>query len=271
MQFFSGMPLYFGLLFCIIADMKNAHVEEIFSSMQGEGLWVGQRHIFVRFMGCDIRCRYCDTPEAVQREDDEGTPGFCRVQRSTDSAGYERVPNPLSASQLTEFCTRLIVRGPSCPTLSLTGGEPLLQHQFLAEWLPHVRSDFRIYLETSGIHYRAMEDLRDLVDVVSMDFKLPSATGLGPFWDEHSKFLAALRGKSVFVKAVTTRDTLHDDILTSANIIAGIDGSIPLIIQPASGRFAPDPVTLVKLQNAALRILQDVRVIPQVHKVLRVP
>jgi organic radical activating enzyme len=251
--------------------MKNARVEEIFSSIQGEGPWVGQRHIFVRFMGCDIRCRYCDTPEAVQRENGEGTHGFCRVQRSKDSASYELVPNPLSAHQLTEFCSRLVVRGPSCPTLSLTGGEPLLQHQFLAEWLPYVRKEFRIYLETSGIHYRAMEDLRDMVDVVSMDFKLPSATGLAPFWDEHRKFLAALRGKSVFVKAVATRDTLNDDILTSANIIAEIDGSVPLVIQPASGRFAPDPATLVEFQNAALGILQDVRVIPQVHKVLRVP
>ncbi len=251
--------------------MKDAHVEEIFSSMQGEGLWVGQRHIFVRFSGCDIRCCYCDTPEAVQSTDGGGTPRSCRVQRSTDSAEYERVPNPLSRRQLTEFCTRLIVRGPSYPTLSLTGGEPLLQHQFLVEWLPHMRKDFRIYLETSGIHYRAMEDLRNLVDVVSMDFKLPSATGLGPFWDEHSRFLSTVRRKSVFVKVVTTRDTLQEDILTSAKIIAGIDGSIPLIIQPVSGRLAPDSIMLIELQNAALRILQDVRVIPQVHKILHMP
>ena len=115
-----------------------------------------------------------------------------------------------------------------------------------------------------------MEDLRDLVDIVSMDFKLPSATGLGPFWDEHSKYLSVVRGKSVFVKLVMTRETLYDDIMTSVNIIAGIDGAIPLIIQPASGRFAPESVTLVELQNAALRILQDVRIIPQVHKVLDV-
>ena len=171
---------------------------------------------------------------------------------------------------MTEFCKRLIVRGPSNSTLSLTGGEPLLQHHFLAEWLPNIRKDFRIYLETNGIHYREMEDLRDLVDIVSMDFKLPSATGLGPFWDEHSKFLSVIRGKSVFVKLVMTRKTSYDDIMTSLNIIAGIDGSIPLINQPASGRLAPESVTLVELQNYALRILQDVRIIPQVHKVLDV-
>ncbi len=251
--------------------MKNALIEEIFSSIQGEGPWVGQRHIFVRFMGCDIRCRYCDTPEAGYRENKEGAHGYCRVQRSKVSTGYERVLNPLSPIQVTEFCTRLIVRGPSCPTLSLTGGEPLLQSQFLTEWLPQVRKDFRIYLETSGTHYRAMEAIRGLVDVVSMDFKLPSATGLGPFWVEHNKFLSVIRGKSVLVKAVTSRDTEIDDILTSAKIIAEVDISIPFIIQPASGQLAPEPAKLVEFQNAALRILQDVRVIPQVHKVLHVP
>ena len=251
--------------------MKNAHIEEIFSSIQGEGPWVGQRHIFVRFTGCDIQCRYCDTPEAARREDNERGHGYCRVQRSAVSAEYERISNPLSALQLTEFCTRLIIRGPSCPTLSLTGGEPLLQYQFLTEWLPQVKKDFKIYLETSGTHYEAMEDIRDLVDVVSMDFKLPSATGLVPFWDEHGKFLSVIRGKSAFVKAVATRDTQIDDILTSANIIAKIDRSIAFIIQPASGQLAPDAVTLVEFQNAALQILEDVRIIPQVHKVLHIP
>jgi 7-carboxy-7-deazaguanine synthase len=251
--------------------MKNALIEEIFSSIQGEGPWVGQRQIFIRFMGCDIQCRYCDTPEAGHRVNNEGTPGYCRVQRSTVSTEYERVLNPLSALQVTEFCTRLIVQGPSSPTLSLTGGEPLLQSQFLTEWLPQVREDFRIYLETSGTHYREMEDILGLVDVVSMDFKLPSATGLGPFWDEHNKFLSVVRGKSVLVKAVTTRDTEIDDILTSAKIIAEIDLSIPFVIQPASGQLSPEPVKLVEFQNAAMRILKDVRVIPQVHKVLHVP
>jgi len=264
-------PLVFRIIVLYIAIMKNALIAEIFSSIQGEGPWVGQRQIFVRFMGCDIQCRYCDTPEAGNRENNKGSHGYCRVQRSIDSTVYERVFNPLSALQLTEFCTRLIVRGPSSPTLSLTGGEPLLQSQFLTEWLPQARKDFRVYLETSGIHYRAMEDILGLVDVVSMDFKLPSATGLGPFWDEHDKFLAVIRGKSVFVKAVATGDTQIDDILTSVNIIREIDVSIPFIIQPASGELTPDPVKLVEFQNAALGILKDVRVIPQVHKVLHLP
>jgi len=38
-----------------------ADIAEIFSSIQGEGLYVGRRQIFIRFCGCNLNCRYCDT------------------------------------------------------------------------------------------------------------------------------------------------------------------------------------------------------------------
>ena len=251
--------------------MKSARIEEIFSSIQGEGPWIGERHIFIRFKGCDIRCRYCDTPAAGEGEGPPAGEGVCRAQRSAVSLEYEQVSDVFSRQRLSDFCSRLIISGPSRPTLSLTGGEPLLHHEFLSTWLPEVGNTYRIYLETNGIQHRAMDGLRELVDVVSMDFKLPSATGLQPFWEEHKKFLSAARGTALFVKAVVTADTAREDILTSATIIAGYDASVPLIIQPAGGRFAPEPALLIDFQNAALGIIRNVRVIPQVHKILNVP
>jgi 7-carboxy-7-deazaguanine synthase len=259
------------MLFCIIAFMEHARIHEIFSSIQGEGPWIGQRHIFVRFAGCDIRCRYCDTQAASQMESKEAGLQFCSVQLVPGSNERENVPTPVSSERLTKYCTRLIIPGPSRPVISLTGGEPLLQPSFLADWLPTVRSSFGIYLETSGIHPDAMMIMRDLVDVVSVDFKLPSATGLRPFWEEHKKFLLATRGKALFVKVVITNDTMKDDILTSAGIIAGFDRSTTLVIQPAGGCFAPESTMLMDFQDAALGIIEDVRVIPQAHKMLNVP
>jgi organic radical activating enzyme len=259
------------LLFCIIGSMKSARIKEIFASIQGEGPWVGQRHIFVRFLGCDIRCRYCDTPATARGMSDQTGPGFCRVQISAGSLEYEQIPGVLSSHQLTELCSRLVIPGPSRSTLSLTGGEPLLHYDFLSAWLPEVRSRFNIYLETNGLRHTAMEELREMIDVVSMDFKLPSATGLRPFWDEHKRFLAAASGRPLFVKAVVTADTVRQDILTSANIIAEHHASVPFIIQPAGGPLAPEPGLLIEFQNAALGVLGDVRVIPQAHKILHVP
>jgi organic radical activating enzyme len=256
------------VLFCIIGVMEYARIHEIFSSVQGEGPWTGQRHIFVRFHGCDIRCRYCDSMAAVQAGD---AGEFCGVQVAAGSMDREHVTNPISPRALTAFCSRLIIPGPSRPVISLTGGEPLLHASFLQEWLPAARKSFSLYLETNGIHHDAMKGLGDLVDIVSIDFKLPSATGLRPFWDEHRMFLKETRAKNKFVKTVVTSDTKEDDILTTAGIIADVDQSIVLVIQPASGPLAPESAMLMDFQDAALGIIDDVRVIPQMHKILKVP
>jgi 7-carboxy-7-deazaguanine synthase len=259
------------VLFCIIGLMEHARIQELFSSIQGEGPWIGQRHIFVRFSGCDIQCRYCDTPAAVQRGPEGPDHTLCSVQSTAGSDKREQEPNPISPEALTAFCSRLIIPGPSRPVISLTGGEPLLHASFLAEWLPTVRGAFTLYLETSGIHPEAMKVISDLVDAVSVDFKLPSATGLRPFWEEHKKFLRATHGKTLFVKVVVTGDTQEEDILVAAEIIADFDRSTMLVIQPAGGTFAPVASMLIDFQAAALRLLSDVRVIPQAHKMLNVP
>ena len=177
----------------------------------------------------------------------------------------------MTAGRLSALCSRLAVPGRSRTVLSLTGGEPLLQKDFISSWLPQMRPAFRIYLETNGIQYEALHQVAHLIDVVSMDIKLPSATGLRPFWEEHRKFLVACRGKECFVKAVMTNDTSQEDIVTAARIIFGVDPSVTFILQPVTGYAAPTPAMLLAFQELALDILDDVRVIPQVHKMLQVP
>lgn len=250
--------------------MISAMIDEIFVSVQGEGPWIGQRHLFVRFIGCDLRCVYCDTPEAVKSAPGREL-GNCRAQVSPGSFDRETLPNPLTAARLSGLCARLRIPGLSRPVMSLTGGEPLLRLPFLQEWLPSERKTYRIYLETSGVHYAEMRALAGLIDVVSMDIKLPSATGQTALWDEHRKFLSATEGTERFVKTVVTNRTPPEEVLVAARLVAEQDRTVPFIIQPASGPLSPRVEALILFQDIALEILEDVRVIPQVHKMLQLP
>ncbi|MFA5072352.1 MAG: 7-carboxy-7-deazaguanine synthase QueE [Nitrospirota bacterium] len=249
--------------------MQHAFVQEVFSSIQGEGPRIGERQIFVRFQGCDIQCQYCDTPSSIEQADP--AKGDCSIQSSLKPVRYEQISNPIPWRDLVRYCSRLVIPGTSHPTVSVTGGEPLLQANFLRTWLPEIRKTFTVYLETNGIHVDALEKVCDFVDVVSMDFKLPSATGLGLFWKEHEDFLSLLNGKNVFVKAVITRTTVVEDILQSARILRKFKTTIPLILQPAGGTFAPDASLLMHFQEEALGLVSDVRVIPQIHRFLGLP
>ena len=44
--------------------MPKLRIAEIFSSIQGEGIWAGTPSVFIRVSGCNLRCVWCDTPYA---------------------------------------------------------------------------------------------------------------------------------------------------------------------------------------------------------------
>ena len=139
----------------------KGRIAEVFDSIQGEGLYLGEKQIFVRFYGCNLECRFCDTKLKSFME-------------------YEP----------EELFRELKLYQDKYHSVSFTGGEPLLQKDFLKEMLKMTRKDnFRNYLETNGVLYEELEDVIDYVDIVAMDLKLPSSTGLGDFWDEHRLFL----------------------------------------------------------------------------------
>lgn len=46
----------------------QAGVSEIFSSIQGEGKYVGCRQLFIRLIGCNMDCPYCDTDKLIKTE-----------------------------------------------------------------------------------------------------------------------------------------------------------------------------------------------------------
>lgn len=244
-------------------------VTEMFCSVQGEGLYLGARHVFLRTAGCSATCYWCDTVASKEERP------FCIVHGRTKRS----LRNPLSAGETAEELLRLFDdEKPVC--VSMTGGEPLEQPEFVAAVAGELkRKDIPVYLETSGLEVDGLAKVRPFVDIVAMDIKLPHATGVN-HWHTHGEFLKLLAGKRAFIKIVLDSTTPIGEVETAVQLIAGIDRHVPLVLQPESTTFLKrereDATrrTLLELldrcQRMALEHLDDVRVIPQCHKILRV-
>jgi organic radical activating enzyme len=244
--------------------MANGYVSEIFTSFQGEGLFAGRRHLFLRMAGCNLRCRYCDTPESLERTASctvHGPDGATRV-----------VPNPLDAKILSSLLEPFLA-SPGLLALAITGGEPLVQSSFLAELLRTARPPLPILLETNGTYPERLAAILPFVDVVSMDLKLSSNSGEPPFWDEHRRFLAASLGKQLYVKVPVDENTRHEEVREAARLVAAADRAVVFFLQPI---FSPQAVmqisaaSLERFYDIASAELADVRVLPQTHRVLGV-
>jgi organic radical activating enzyme len=231
----------------------DATLSEIFSSFQGEGPYIGERQIFVRFAGCNLDCSYCDTPQAKSI-----VPQYTLHTQSENKLFGNPIKKEELLAHLSAFPKNLM------HSLSITGGEPLLQVDFLKLFLPETK--MKIYLETNGTLPKNLEEIIELVDIISLDFKLPSSTGLSSYLKEHQKCLEIAYNKEVFVKIVVSENTKSLEVDEAAGIIAEIDPEILTILQPASPIRKPQ--NLFALHAVARRKLKRVRVIPQVHKLL---
>ncbi|MGB9612627.1 MAG: 7-carboxy-7-deazaguanine synthase QueE [Candidatus Margulisiibacteriota bacterium] len=241
---------------------------EVFSSFQGEGLYIGERQIFVRFAGCNLSCQYCDTPQALE------IPKTFRFERNPGSKKFEHFENPASLDQLRELIAALDKPAGSNQAISLTGGEPLLQVDFLKNFIPELKKRFSypIYLETNGVLPKHLSEIIELIDIVAFDFKLPSATGLSSYLKEHRAALEIAYLKKVFVKVVFTKESTVLEIEEAASTVAALDEQIPFVLQPVTPfgpiKHRPQIEQIFAFYNVAKRKLKNVRVIPQVHKTL---
>jgi organic radical activating enzyme len=245
---------------------QNAFIGEIFSSIQGEGLYVGVKQIFVRFMRCSLNCVYCDTPYSRMED------GFCSVETEAGTKKFTLVPNPLNISRLNKFIKALEKKSPGHHSISITGGEPLEQVDFLKEWLETVSDNFKIYLETNGTLPLALKKILQSIDIIAMDIKLPSSTRRSVNWKDVAEFLKLSTARQVFVKVVITSRTDKYEVLKAALMVKKISSRIPFVLQPATsyGSFLdiPEYSLLNNLQVECSKILKDIRIIPQVHKLL---
>ena len=218
--------------------MAEAAINEIFDSIQGEGLYIGCRQVFVRFCGCNLLCDYCDTEF---------------------SGGEIYTPEELE-KKINEFPLK------SIHSISLTGGEPLLHYEFLKEFLPLV--DSKIYLETNGVLYGPLTEVIDLIDIVSMDIKLDSSAKIGDLFNSHKKFLEIVKSanKEVFAKIVFDDRIADFEINECAKLGETFD--ITLILQPKmnGNEIGVKKEKILEVFEKFTLKHVDTRLIGQVHK-----
>ena len=221
--------------------MDKVKIKEVFDSIQGEGGYIGYKQLFIRFCNCNLKCNYCDTEFSSQTDYNE----YCPRELADIANSYKDIHS-----------------------VSLTGGEPLLQTEFLKEFLPLVQK--KIYLETNATLADKFSEVKPFVDIVSADIKLESATGIKDTLKFHDKFFEACKGTETFAKIVFNENITPEEIEKCCQI--GTKYNIELILQPemkddminVSTEFA------VSILDKFLEKYKNVRLIPQVHKFLNV-
>jgi 7-carboxy-7-deazaguanine synthase len=130
---------------------RGVRIAEIFRSRQGEGFLTGTESIFVRFSGCNLRCRFCDTPYASWRPEGE----------------HLALPHLLAQIEgLAAKDDRAAVGH-----VVLTGGEPMLFAELVPLSQALRRAGWHITVETAGTCY-----LPVVCDLMSISPKLSNST-----------------------------------------------------------------------------------------------
>jgi len=218
----------------------KGRIAEIFDSVQGEGLYLGEKQLFVRFFGCNLSCKFCDT----------------KLNRFIE---YDP----------EELLEELRLYQDDYHSISFTGGEPLLQIDFLRELLKLTQGHgYKNYLETNGTLIGELEMAIDYLDIVAMDIKLPSSTDMGILWGIHRRFLKIASRKEVFLKAIICQSTKEEDLVEALWLIKETAPATILVLQPNS---LEDYATMQEKLETFRHICQESEittcVIPQVHKI----
>jgi len=265
----------------IVPSRMTSHIApvmEVFASIQGEGAYVGEPQVFLRMYGCPLRCRWCDTPKSwlVAPE---------ATARIDAKDGTRRAPAGASAFEAAIWVAQCERGAPR--TVSVTGGEPLMWPDFLLA-LKSLLGRRRLHLETAGAHPQALARVVDVCDHVSLDLKPDfDMEEPVPLWPSdgtprtREEWSAARRGclslvadRDACAKLVVAGDRAPEDYAYLFDEVEHCAPRLPVYLTPASpvgGTPAPTRALVDEVAEMARDRDLLVRVVPQVHRLMRWP
>ena len=231
---------------------------EVFASLEGEGTLYGTKTVFVRLAGCPFGCFYCDTAEALPAD-----------------SGTEHT--------MAEACG--IIESKILPNtykVNFTGGEPLLQPEAVAGMASHVQSmGIPTYLESSCFDARRFSRILPHIDIAKVEFKTRDSRFVD---DAHYDAvlenalkclgMAVDSGRETYIKVVASSGTTPEHMAELAGRSFGVvapDDISGFVIQPVYGEGSPDLGRLLELYDAVWPHYRNVRVVPQMHKLIGAP
>ncbi|MBS7246932.1 MAG: 7-carboxy-7-deazaguanine synthase QueE [Candidatus Jordarchaeales archaeon] len=247
----------------------------------GGGRYRLKRRRIIRFSGCNIGlgafgrrgCGWCDSKKRKTPHAIKPNPDYLKIVTPTNE--NLRFVNPVEPSFIAEWARRLY--SPDTHAISLTGGEPLFQPEFLASTAESLKNEgFKLYLETNGSMPAHAARISHLLDYCCCDIKDESA-GAAENWRklvelelETIKILSDA-GVAVFAKVVVTSNTKLENVEWYSRELSRIN--CPICIQPVTpknGYLPPSFQQLCIFTEAAARYLgsENVSLSVQTHKFL---
>jgi 7-carboxy-7-deazaguanine synthase len=235
-------------------NKARARVSEIFTSIEGEGIFVGKKTLFIRLSGCHLKCRWCDTKYALPL--DSGTD--YQIDEIKD----------LIIKELQPFTYKV----------NFTGGEPLLQIEAVIELADFIKkqTSLKTYMESSCFDSELFSKVLPYIDICKIEFKTDDSKVVED--EEYDNLilneikcleLAVESNKATYIKIVVTNSTNLESFKNLVYIISKkIKPSdiLGFIIQPSFGIDQPTVNKLLDTYDIVQPMFPEVRIIPQLHK-----
>lgn len=230
-------------------------LSEIFTSIEGEGVLFGTKTMFVRLAGCPLKCHWCDTPYAIPM----------------DSGGN------FSSDDVKKMIADELL--PHTYKVNFTGGEPLVQHEAVIELAQFVREKgIKTYLESACYDSARFAKVLPYIDICKIEFKLRDSKVVDDknyptlLKNEMECFRMAVEaGKKPYVKVVVTNSSSLIEFESLIKRVRGIAKPLDIagfIIQPSHKVDEPVLDRLFAFYDAVYPYYDQVRVIPQLHKII---